>query len=331
MALQIIEEMKDQIIGKNRRIVLPEATDKRILTAAQKIKEEGIITPILLGNLEEIKKVQDEFGFNLDGIEIKDPETDEKFEEYVDAFVELRKGKATREQAVEILKDVNYFGTMMVQMGDADGLVSGAIHTTGDTVRPALQIIKTKPGVSRTSGVMIMLGKEGEKYLFSDIAINTSLDAQQLGEIAVESARTARVFGINPKVALLSFSTRGSAVTPETTKVAEAVKIANEICEEKGYEFDIDGEMQFDAAVSRTVADLKFPTSKVAGQANVFVFPSLEAGNIGYKIAQRLGGYTAVGPILQGLNKPVNDLSRGCNSEDVYMTSIVTAAQVRDL
>lgn len=331
MALQIIEEMKEQIVGKNRRIVLPEATDKRILTAAQKLQEEGIITPILLGNPDEIKKVQDEFGFNLDGIEIRNPETDEKFEEYVDAFVELRKGKATREQALETLKDVNYFGTMMVQMGDADGLVSGAIHTTGETVRPALQIIKTKPGVSRTSGVMIMLGKEGEKYLFADIAINTELDAQQLGEIAVESARTAKVFGINPKVAMLSFSTKGSAVTPETTKVADAVKIANEICKEKGYEFDIDGEMQFDAAISRTVADLKFPTSKVAGQANVFIFPSLEAGNIGYKIAQRLGGYTAVGPVLQGLNKPVNDLSRGCNSEDVYMTSIVTAAQVRDL
>lgn len=331
MALQIIEEMKEQIVGKNRRIVLPEATDKRILTAAQKLQEEGIITPILLGNPDEIKKVQDEFGFNLDGIEIRNPETDEKFEEYVDAFVELRKGKATREQALETLKDVNYFGTMMVQMGDADGLVSGAIHTTGETVRPALQIIKTKPGVSRTSGVMIMLGKEGEKHLFADIAINTELDAQQLGEIAVESARTAKVFGINPKVAMLSFSTKGSAVTPETTKVADAVKIANEICKEKGYEFDIDGEMQFDAAISRTVADLKFPTSKVAGQANVFIFPSLEAGNIGYKIAQRLGGYTAVGPVLQGLNKPVNDLSRGCNSEDVYMTSIVTAAQVRDL
>ena len=267
----------------------------------------------------------------MDGIEIRNPETDEKFEEYVDAFVELRKGKATREQALETLKDVNYLGTMMVQMGDADGLVSGAIHTTGETVRPALQIIKTKPGVSRTSGVMIMLGKEGEKYLFADIAINTELDAQQLGEIAVESARTAKVFGINPKVAMLSFSTKGSAVTPETTKVADAVKIANEICKEKGYEFDIDGEMQFDAAISRTVADLKFPTSKVAGQANVFIFPNLEAGNIGYKIAQRLGGYTAVGPVLQGLNKPVNDLSRGCNSEDVYMTSIVTAAQVRDL
>lgn len=331
MTLQIIEEMKDQIKGKNRRIVLPEGTDKRILTAAQKLQEEGIVTPILLGNKEEIKKLQDKFGFNLDGVEIRDPENDEKYEEYVDAFVELRKGKANREQALEIIKDVNYFGTMMVQLGEADGMVSGAIHTTGDTVRPALQIIKTKPWVSRTSGAMIMLGKEGEKYLFADIAINTTLDAQQLGEIAYESSRTAKVFGIDPKVALLSFSTRGSAVTPETQKVAEATKIAQNLVKENGLDYNIDGEMQFDAAVSRTVADLKFPSSKVAGQANVFIFPSLEAGNIGYKIAQRLGGYTAVGPILQGLNKPVNDLSRGCNSEDVYMTSIVTAAQVRDL
>lgn len=227
-----------------------------------------------------------------------------------------------------MLKDVNYFGTMMVQLGEADGMVSGAIHTTGDTVRPALQIIKTKPGVSRTSGAMVMLGKQGEKYLFADIAINTTLDAQQLGEIAVISSQTAKVFGINPKVALLSFSTNGSAITPESQKVAEAAKIAKQIVEEQGLNVPIDGEMQFDAAVSSTVADLKFPSSNVAGYANTFIFPTLEAGNIGYKIAQRLGGYTAVGPILQGLKKPVNDLSRGCNSEDVYLTSIVTAAQI---
>lgn len=330
MTLQIIEEMKEQVKGKNRRIVFPEGSEVRILKATEKLVEEGIIKPILLGKPEEIKKIQEELGLNLEAVEIIDPVNSEKFDEYVDAFVELRKGKNTREQAVEMLKDVNYFGTMMVQMGQADGMVSGAVHTTGDTVRPALQIIKTKPGVSRTSGAIVLLGQKGEKFLFSDVAINTSLDAQQLGEIAVESVSTARVFGLDPKVALLSFSTKGSAVTPESQKVADATKIAQDLAKEKGIAVDIDGEMQFDAAISETVAKLKFPDSKVAGKANVLVFPNLESGNIGYKIAQRLGGFTAVGPILQGLNKPVNDLSRGCTVEDAYLTSIVTAAQVED-
>lgn len=329
MSLSLIESLKKSIEGKNIKIVLPEGEDNRILKAAVKLKRENVLTPILLGNKDEILKEANKLslGAEIEKVEIRDPENDPKFEEYVDAFVELRKGKNTEEQAAQMLKDVNYFGTMMVQLGEADGMVSGAIHTTGDTVRPALQIIKTKPGVSRTSGAMVMLGKQGEKYLFADIAINTTLDAQQLGEIAVISSQTAKVFGIDPKVALLSFSTNGSAVTPESQKVSEAAKIAKQIAEEQGLNVPIDGEMQFDAAISSTVADLKFPSSNVAGYANTFIFPTLEAGNIGYKIAQRLGGYTAVGPILQGLKKPVNDLSRGCNSEDVYLTSIVTAAQ----
>ncbi|MFM1525307.1 MULTISPECIES: phosphate acetyltransferase [Helcococcus] len=329
MSLSLIESLKKSIEGKNIKIVLPEGEDNRILKAAVKLKRENVLTPILLGNKDEILKEANKLslGAEIEKVEIRDPENDPKFDEYVEAFVELRKGKNTKEQAAQMLKDVNYFGTMMVQLGEADGMVSGAIHTTGDTVRPALQIIKTKPGVSRTSGAMVMLGKQGEKYLFADIAINTTLDAQQLGEIAVISSQTAKVFGINPKVALLSFSTNGSAITPESQKVAEAAKIAKQIVEEQGLNVPIDGEMQFDAAVSSTVADLKFPSSNVAGYANTFIFPTLEAGNIGYKIAQRLGGYTAVGPILQGLKKPVNDLSRGCNSEDVYLTSIVTAAQ----
>ena len=329
MSLSLIESLKKSIEGKNIKIVLPEGEDNRILKAAVKLKRENVLTPILLGNKDDILKEADKLslGAEIEKVEIRDPENDPKFEEYVDAFVELRKGKNTKEQAAQMLKDVNYFGTMMVQLGEADGMVSGAIHTTGDTVRPALQIIKTKPGVSRTSGAMVMLGKQGEKYLFADIAINTTLDAQQLGEIAVISSQTAKVFGIDPKVALLSFSTNGSAVTLESQKVAEAAKIAKKIAEEQELNVPIDGEMQFDAAISSTVADLKFPSSNVAGYANTFIFPTLEAGNIGYKIAQRLGGYTAVGPILQGLKKPVNDLSRGCNSEDVYLTSIVTAAQ----
>lgn len=242
----------------------------------------------------------------------------------VEAFVERRNGKATKEDAEKILKDVNYFGTMLTYMGIADGMVSGAIHSTGDTVRPALQIIKTKPGVSRTSGAFLMIrGRDQERYLFSDCAINVNPTAQELAEIAVDSAKTAELFDIEPKVSLLSFSTKGSAKAPEVTKVAEATKIAQELAPE----YAIDGELQFDASYVSSVAQLKAPNSKVAGEATVFVFPDLQSGNIGYKIAQRLGNFEAIGPILQGLNKPVSDLSRGANEEDVYKLSIITAAQ----
>lgn len=326
MSLQIIEQMKERLNGANKKIVLPEGIEPRILEAAAQTQKEGIITPILLGNKEEILKIAEEKGFDIEGVEIREPKTDEKFENYVEAFVERRKGKNTAEEARKLLLDENYFGTMMVYMGDADGMVSGAIHTTADTVRPALQIIKTKLGISRTSGSIILL-KDDVKYLFADVAINTSLDAQQLAEVAIASGETAKVFGIEPKIAMLSYSSKGSAVTDDTKKIAEATKIARTLANEKSLDFAIDGEMQFDAAVDQTVAELKFPGSNVAGKANTFVFPNLESGNIGYKIAQRLGGFTAVGPILQGLNKPVNDLSRGSLVEDVYMTIIVTAAQ----
>lgn len=326
MTLQVIEDMKQRLSGKNLSIVLPEGTEPRIIEATQRILEDGIIQPVLLGNPDEIKAKAHELGFNIEGAKIRDPKNDPDFERFVDALVEVRKGKNTKEEAANMLKDENYFGTMMVQLGQADGMVSGAVHTTADTVRPALQIIKTKLGVSRTSGSVILL-KDDQKYLFADVAINTSLDAQQLAEVAISSGKTAEVFGIEPKIALLSYSSKGSAVTDDTKKVAEATKIARTIANEKGYDYEIDGEMQFDAAFSETVAKLKFPGSNVAGKANTYIFPSLEAGNIGYKIAQRLGGFTAVGPILQGLNKPVNDLSRGANVEDVYMTVIVTAAQ----
>lgn len=327
MSKSLVDSLKEGLKGTKKTIVLPEGNDKRILEAAEKLHKEAVIEVVLLGNKEEVQKIAKENGFDIEGIQILTPAEDERYEKYVDAFVELRKGKNTREQALELLKTENYFGTMMVQLGDADGMVSGAVHTTGDTVRPALQIIKTKPGVSRTSGAMILVGPKGDKLLFADIAINPTLDAQQMGEVAVTSAQTAKVFGIEPKVALLSFSTNGSASTPDSEKVSNATKIAKNLAKEMGLDVDIDGEMQFDAAVSEEVARLKFPNSKVAGKANTFIFPSLEAGNIGYKIAQRLGGYVAVGPILQGLNKPVNDLSRGCIAEDVYLTSIVTAAQ----
>ncbi|HFP8538625.1 TPA: phosphate acetyltransferase, partial [Enterococcus faecium] len=263
-------------------------------------------------------------GIKTSSFTIISPDNYDKWDEMVDTFVERRNGKASKEQAEKILKDVNYFGTMLTYMGIADGMVSGAIHSTGDTVRPALQIIKTKPGISRTSGAMIMVrGRDQEKYVFSDCAINVNPTAQELAEIAVDSAKTAELFDIEPKVAMMSFSTKGSAKSPEVDKVVEATKIAKKLAPQ----YMIDGELQFDASYVPSVAQLKAPDSEVAGQATVFVFPELQSGNIGYKIAQRFGNFEAIGPILQGLNKPVSDLSRGANEEDVYKLSIITAAQ----
>ncbi len=328
MGVNVIEELRASIEGKNRVIVFPEGEDVRIVSAVAKLQEEGIIKPILLGKKEDIEKAAKEANVTLEGVLQIDPETSEDYERFVSEFVTLRKGKATEEQARETLKDPNYFGTMMVQSGKADGMVSGAIHSTGDTIRPALQIIKTRPGVSRISGSMVMLGPEGQRYYMADIAVNITLEAEALAEIAIVSGEQAKTFGIDPKVAMLSFSTNGSAHSPETEKMALATKLAKELAEKNNVDFPIDGELQFDAAIAPEVGKLKFPGSKVAGEANVFIFPSLEAGNIGYKIGQRLGGYEAIGPILQGLNKPVNDLSRGCNAEEVYKTAIVTAAQV---
>jgi phosphate acetyltransferase len=253
---------------------------------------------------------------------VMDPATYSEMDGLVESFVERRKGKATAEQAQEILLNVNYFGTMLVHTGKADGLVSGAAHSTGDTVRPALQIIKTKEGVKKTSGAFVMV-KGDEKYVFADCAINISPDSNDLAEIGVSSAETAKMFGIEPKVAMLSFSTKGSAKSPETEKVEEATRLAKEMAPD----LVIDGEFQFDAAFVPEVAQKKAPESPLKGEANVFVFPSLEAGNIGYKMVQRLGGYEAVGPVLQGLNKPVNDLSRGCSEEDVYKLALITAMQ----
>ena len=320
--MDLFESLKQKVSGKGMRIVFPEATDARILNAVVRLHSEGLVVPILIGNEAEVHKAAENYRFNLDGIEILDPKDYAEFDAMVDAFVERRKGKATEEQAREILTDVNYFGTMLVYMGKADGLVSGAAHSTADTVRPALQIIKTREGVSRTSGAFIMLRGQ-ERYLFADCAINPNPDAQVLSEIAVESARTAEMFDIDPKVAMLSFSTKGSASGEQADKVIEATKLAKE----QNPNLAIDGELQFDAAFVSAVAQAKAPGSDVAGQAKVFVFPELQAGNIGYKIAQRLGGFEAVGPILQGLNQPISDLSRGCVEEDVYKTAIITANQ----
>lgn len=318
----VFEDVKKKVMNKGLSIVFPEGEDERILGACARHLKDGIIKPVALGNVENIKKLASEKGFDIEGLEIIDP-NEYDIEDFVKKFVERRKGKATEEDARKILRDPNYFGTMMVYTDMVSGMVSGAAHSTGETVRPALQIVKTKPGASRISGAMVMLGSEGEKYIFSDIAINITLDAEQMADVAITSAETASLFDIDPKVALLSFSTKGSASSPEQEKVAEATKIAKE----RKPELALDGELQFDAALVPEVAEKKSPGSNVAGKANVFVFPDLQAGNIGYKIAQRLGKFEALGPILQGMAKPINDLSRGCNEEDAYKLAVITAAQ----
>ncbi|UUY79669.2 phosphate acetyltransferase [Staphylococcus saprophyticus] len=325
--MTLLDVLQEKLTGKNVKIVLPEGQDERVLEAATQLQGTDYVSPILLGNESNIKALASDKGLEISDLEIIDPETSELKQELVTAFVERRKGKATEEQAQEMLKDVNYFGTMLVYTGKAEGLVSGAAHSTGDTVRPALQIIKTKPGVSKTSGIFFMI-KDDKQYIFGDCAINPTLEAQDLAEIAVESAKSAKSFGMSPRVAMLSFSTKGSAKSDDVEKVATAVNLAQEKIEADHLEdVVVDGEFQFDAAIVPEVAKKKAPDAKIQGDANVFVFPSLEAGNIGYKIAQRLGGFDAVDPVLQGLNSPVNDLSRGCSKEDVYNLSIITAAQ----
>ncbi|MBM2657880.1 phosphate acetyltransferase [Staphylococcus pseudoxylosus] len=325
--MSLLDVLQEKLSGKNVKIVLPEGEDERVLTAATQLQGTDYVTPVVLGNEANVKALANDKGLDIANLEIIDPETSELKQELVTAFVERRKGKATEEQAQEMLKNVNYFGTMLVYTGKAEGLVSGAAHSTGDTVRPALQIIKTKPGVSKTSGIFFMI-KDDQQYIFGDCAINPTLEAQDLAEIAIESAKSAKSFGMSPRVAMLSFSTKGSAKSDDVEKVSNAVNIAQEKIEADHIEdVVVDGEFQFDAAIVPEVAKKKAPDAKIQGDANVFVFPSLEAGNIGYKIAQRLGGFDAVGPVLQGLNSPVNDLSRGCSIEDVYNLSIITAAQ----
>ena len=317
-----------------RKIVFTEGTDPRILEASARLLSGTFLTPVLVGNPDEIQAAAEDVGFNIRGAEIIDPETFAEMDKMVALMVELRKGKMTEEQCRDALKQANYFGTMLVKMGYADALLGGATYSTADTVRPALQLVKTKKGAHLVSSCFILVRGE-EKLAMGDCAINIDyqdkLDkngnvvvtaAQQLAEVAVETARTAKVFGIDPKVAVLSFSTKGSGkggtVQLSHDATIEAQKMAPELA--------IDGELQFDAAVSPVVAATKCKGSPVAGQANTFIFPCIEAGNIGYKIAQRLGGYEAYGPILQGLNAPINDLSRGCNADEVYKMAIITAA-----
>lgn len=322
--MSIVQEATKAIRGKNIRIVYPEGTDARILRAAVRHAKDGIIHPILLGTRDEVEKLAKEEGVSLDGVDFIDYQHYDRYDEMLAKLLERRKGKIDETKAHKMLKDRNYFGTMLVYMGEADGLVSGADGPTGDTIRPALQIIKTKPDAKLVSGCFIMISPdEKERLLFADSAVNISPSEEQLADIAYQTAQTAEIFKIEPNVAMLSFSTYGSASSPEQEKMANATKIAK-----KNYpNLNVDGEMQLDAAWNEVVAKKKAPGSPVAGKARVFIFPDLQSGNIGYKIAQRLGNYTALGPLLQGMARPVNDLSRGCSEQDAYEIGIITAYQ----
>ncbi|MCR5706430.1 MAG: phosphate acetyltransferase [Acholeplasmatales bacterium] len=334
----MFDKLLANLAAKRKTIVFTEGTDARILSAADRLLKEDLMNVILCGNKDAVAKAAKDNGFDVSKATVLDPQTYEGFQEMVDKMVELRKGKMTPEECAASLKKSNYFGTMLVKMGKADALLGGATYSTADTVRPALQLVKTKKGAQLVSSSFILVReKDGveEKLCMGDCAINISYEdtvdkatgavtytaAQKLAEVAVESAKTAAFFGIDPKVAVLSFSTYGSGKGGTVQLSHDAVIEARK----KDPSLVIDGEFQFDAAVSEVVAKTKCPDSKVAGQANTFIFPLIEAGNIGYKIAQRLGGYEAYGPILQGLNAPINDLSRGCNADEVYKMAIITA------
>ena len=333
----MFDKLLESLAASRKTIVFTEGTDARILDATARILKEDLMGVILCGNVDDVKAAAAEGGYDINGAEILDPLTYEGMEELVATMVELRKGKMTEEEVRELLKKSNYFGTMLVKAGKADALLGGATYSTADTVRPALQIIKTKPGSNLVSSSFILFREkdgEEERIAMGDCAINLAYNdrldkdgnvvlsgARQLAEVAVETAKTASFFGIDPKVAVLSFSTYGSGKGGTVQLSHDAVIEARNI----DPDLVMDGEFQFDAAVSAEVAKTKCPDSKVAGQANTFIFPLIEAGNIGYKIAQRLGGYEAYGPILQGLNAPINDLSRGCNADEVYKMAIITA------
>lgn len=307
-----------------KKIVFTEGTDARILEASSRLLASNFLEPILVGKVEDVEKAAEECGFNIRGAQIIDPEEYDRMDEMVDLFCELRKSKGvTPEQARKMLSSANYFGTMLVKMGKADCLLGGATYSTADTVRPALQLIKCKPGIKSVSSCFIMV-RGDEKLAMGDCAINIDPSEDEIVESTVETAHTAEIFGIDPKVALLSYSTKGSGKGETVDKMRNATLRV----QEAHPELKVDGELQFDAAVAPEVGKLKAPNSTVAGEANVFIFPNINAGNIGYKIAQRLGGFAAYGPILQGLNAPINDLSRGCDAEEVYKMSLITAALI---
>ena len=326
----MFEFLINKLKAHPRRIVFTEGTDPRILEAAARLLSGNFLTPVLVGNPEDVMNAAEKSGFNIRGAEIVDPATFEDMDKMVEEMVALRKGKMTADECRATLLQANYFGTMLVKMGYADALLGGATYSTADTVRPALQLVKTKPQNKIVSSCFIMVRPsatgENEVLAMGDCAINIKPTEDELVEIALETAKTAKTFGIDPKVAFLSYSTKGSGKGEDVDKVRNACAKAKQLAPDLA----LDGEMQFDAAVSPHVGQLKFPGSPVAGHANTFIFPDINAGNIGYKIAQRLGNFDAYGPILQGLNAPINDLSRGCNALEVYSMAIITAALCED-
>ena len=318
-----LQRMKDKAKADKKKIVLPEGEDERVLEAAREIASEGLADLIILGDPDKI---------DIDGVTVVDPKRGEKHEEYAQKFAELRAKKGvTIEQAREQLDDATYYATMMVKMGDADGLVSGACHSTANTLRPALQILKTAPGTKLVSSFFIMCTPateygEGGTLLFADCGLNIAPDAEQLSEIAISSANTWKsLMSDEPVVAMLSYSTMGSAGGDTAAKVQEATRLAKE----KAPELSLDGDLQLDAALEASVGLLKAPDSKVPGKANILVFPDLAAGNIGYKLVQRFAKAEAYGPVLQGIARPVNDLSRGCSADDIVGVVAITAVQAQ--
>ena len=325
--MAIIDTIFAKAKSNVKHIVLPEGDEKRNIQAAAKIVKEGIATITVLGNLDAVKKAAAETGTDLAGIEIIDPATSEKTASYASLLYELRKAKGmTEEEAAKKVLDPMYYGILMVKSGDADGLVSGAVHSTADMLRPALQVIKSKPGIKTVSSCFLIESPVFGVMIFSDCAVNIAPSAEELANIAVAAADSAvSLGGIEPKVAMLSFSTKGSAKHDNVTKVQEATALAKQLAPD----LKLDGELQLDAAIVPSVGELKAPGSEVAGHANVLVFPDLQAGNIGYKLAQRFGKSEAYGPILQGIAKPCNDLSRGCSADDIVATVAITAVQAQ--
>ncbi len=341
----VLEQITKKASELNKNIVLPEGEDSRVVKAAEEVTKEKLATVTLIGNPAKIK--ENNPGVNLDGVIIVDPETDERTIKYAEILFKAREGKINKktnlpeyptveDAKASILKDYTMYGALMLKAGDVDGLVSGACHSTANTLRPGLQVIKTAPGVQTISSSFVMVAPRENIYnpdgvaVFADCAINIEPDANQLADIAISSAETAKsIAGIEPRVAMLSFSTMGSGNDDKFFKSVPKMQEATKIAKEKAPELIVDGEFQFDAAVAPEVGKLKAPDSKVAGNANVFVFPNINAGNIGYKIAQRFGGYLALGPICQGFAKPINDLSRGCSVEDIKAVVAITALQAK--
>ena len=329
--MAFIDKIKEQAKQNKKRIVLPESMDRRTFEAAAEVLKDGIADLIIIGSKEEVEKNSE--GLDITGATIVDPATNPKTAEYIDLLVELRKAKGmTKEAATDLLmKEYMFYACIMVKAGDADGVVSGACHSTANTLKPALQIIKTKPGTKLVSAFFLMevpnceLGENGT-FVFGDCGLNQNPNPEELAAIAVSSAESFKALvGVEPKVAMLSHSTKGSAKHADIDKVAEATKLAKEMAPE----LNIDGELQADAAIVPSVGASKAPGSNVAGAANVLIFPDLDAGNIGYKLVQRLAKAEAYGPVCQGIAKPVNDLSRGCSAKDIVGVIAITAVQAQ--